>query len=371
MQIFTWHGIIIAKETLPMPNQRTMPVKSPVLAPVSNGIAPLRIGYVPLVDCAPIIAAQELGLFAKHGLNVVLSREIGWATIKEKIFYGEIDAAHAPAGMAFAMKLGIQCQPCDVLTSFILNLNGNAITLSSTLWKKGVTDAPSLLQLIRGHREERLVLGVVSRVSSHHFLMRHFLQLVGIDPDRDVRIVVIPPAQMFPTLRAGLLDGYCVGEPWNSRAILEGVGWCPATSLDLAPQHPEKAFIVRADFPERRRDEHLAAIRALHEAAKFCDDPAHREELIAMLDRTALPGTAEYMRNSLVGPFQHGCGISKALPDFHRFYGEQTNRPDFAKAAWTLDHLQSAGIVKSSEVDLRSLASSVFREDYFDLALAA
>ncbi|HEY5753283.1 MAG TPA: CmpA/NrtA family ABC transporter substrate-binding protein [Chthoniobacterales bacterium] len=353
-----------------MPNPRTTSARPSAPVP-TNGAPVLRIGYVPLVDCAPIIAAQELGIFSKHGLNVVLSREVGWATIKEKIFYGEIDAAHAPAGMAFAMKLGIQCRPCDVQTSFILSLNGNAITLSSTLWKKGVTDAGSLLQLIRGHREERLVLGVVSRVSSHHFLMRHWLQQAGIDPDRDVRIVVIPPAQMFPTLRAGLLDGYCVGEPYNSRAILEGAGWCPATSLDLAPQHPEKAFIVRADFPERRLEEYLAAIRALHEAAQFCDDPAHREELIAMLERTALPGTAVYMRNSLIGPFQHGCGITKALPDFHRFYRDDTNRPDLGKAAWTLDHLQSADIFKPSEANLHDLAGTVFREEYFDLALAS
>lgn len=360
---------VLIPRSVPVKRQQPIPPSAPAVQ--TDGAHPLRIGYIPLVDCSPLIAAVELGYFAKQGLNVVLSREVGWATIKEKLIYGEIDAAHAPAGMAFAMKLGIQCLPCEVETSFILNLNGNAITLSSTLWKKGVRDGATLRQLVRSHTGTRLVFGVVSRVSSHHFLLRRWLQNAGIEPDRDVRIVVIPPAQMFRTLQASLLDGYCVGEPWNSRAIMDGVGWCPATSLDLAPQHPEKAFIVRSDLPERRPAEYMAALRALDEACRFCEDLSRREELVQILVKAALPGMADYLRNSLLGPFQQGGGISRSEVDFHRFHRDETNRPDFAKAAWTLEQLQSAGLVQQTPENLRRLASSVFREDLYDTALAA
>jgi ABC-type nitrate/sulfonate/bicarbonate transport system substrate-binding protein len=174
----------------------------------------LRVGFVPLTDCAPLVMAEDLGLYQKYGLDVRLHRELGWATIRDKIIYGELDAAHAVAGMPFAATLGLGSVKCDCLTGLVLNLHGNALTLSTPLAQQGVTDGASLrAELIQLRGERTLTFGIVSPVSSHHFLLRTWLSAAGINPDRDVRIVVVPPPQMVANLKSGNLDGCCVGEP--------------------------------------------------------------------------------------------------------------------------------------------------------------
>ena len=174
--------------------------------------------------------AHELGLFRKFGLNVSLSRELGWATIRDKIIYGELDAAHAVAGLPFAVSLGLGSIQCECVTGLVLCLQGNAITLSQDLWLRGVRDAGGLhREILRSRGRRTFTFGVAFPFSSHNFLLRQWLLSGGIQPDRDVRIVVVPPPQMFANLEAGNLDGYCVGEPWNSVAVKKGAGWCAAT----------------------------------------------------------------------------------------------------------------------------------------------
>jgi ABC-type nitrate/sulfonate/bicarbonate transport system substrate-binding protein len=219
--------------------------------------------------------AQELGLFEKHGIEVVLTREVGWATIRDKVIYGELDAAHAPAGMLVAVTCGIGAVKTDCITGLVLNLHGNAITLSKDLWQKGVRDGKTLRDLI-GHQRERLTLGIVYPHSSHSFMLRNWLRSHQIDPERDVQLVVVPPAQVFANLRAGHLNGYCAGEPWNSLAVLAQVGWIVATGAELDPLHPEKVLMLRRDFAEKHESEHLALIAALIEACRFCDAPEIR-----------------------------------------------------------------------------------------------
>ena len=159
---------------------------------------PLRVGYVPLIDCAPFVIAQELGLFSKYDLNVVLSRQPGWATIRDKILYGDLEAAHALAVMPFAATLGLGSIRSECITGLVLNLHGNAITLSQELRQRGVRDARSLRAEIERNRERRIyTFGVVFQWSSHHFLLRHWLSAGGIDPDKDVRIVVVGGAPLF------------------------------------------------------------------------------------------------------------------------------------------------------------------------------
>ena len=227
---------------------------------------PLRLGFVPLTDCAPLVLAQELGLFRKYGLAVTLHRELGWATIRDKIIYGELDAAHAVVGLPVAATLGLGSIKCECATALVLNLHGNGITLSNELRKRGVTNVTQLraeVQKLRGERT--LTFGIVSPVSSHNFLLRSWLAGAGINPDRDVRIVVVPPPQMVANLKSGNLDGFCAGEPWNSVAVQAKAGWCAAVSAELDPGHPEKVLMVRSDFAEQREPEHLALVAALIE----------------------------------------------------------------------------------------------------------
>jgi len=337
---------------------------------MAGGATALRLGFVPLIDCAPLVMAKELGLFRKRGLRVTLSRELGWATIRDKVIHRELDAAHALAPMPFSATLGLGSIRCPCLTALVLNLHGNAITLSQSLWQRGVRDGASLrAEVARLRRSQLLTFGVVLAHSSHHFLLRSWLAASGIDPDRDVRIVVVPPPQMAANLSAGHLDGFCVGEPWNSVAIRARAGWCVATSAELEPGHPEKVLMVRRDFAERRHDEHLALVAALIEACRFCDDTANHETVMAILARPEYLGVpAATLRPAFSGEFDFGHGCHRQVSDFTAFHRQGANEPDGAKAAWIIKQLRSC-LADKAPTDLdASLGRQVFRRDLFDEA---
>jgi len=330
----------------------------------------LRLGFVPLIDCAPLVMAHELGLFAKYDLNVELRRQPGWATIRDKILYDDLDAAHALAVMPFAATLGLGSIRSDCVTGLVLNLHGNAITLSRELRQRGVRDARTLrAEVERCRGSKTFTFGVVFQWSSHTFLLRSWLASGGIDPDKDVRIVVVPPPAMFMNLKAGNLDGYCAGEPWNSIAVESGDGWCPGVSAQLAPGHAEKVLMVRRAFTETHAGEHLRLIAALLEACAFCDKPENREHIVATLAQTNyLNASPETLRRSLVGPFHFGGDRIETVPGFHRFAGDDVNEPSIGKAQWILEHLLRLGAIRDRTA-IRTLASGeIFRADLHEQA---
>jgi ABC-type nitrate/sulfonate/bicarbonate transport system substrate-binding protein len=343
----------------------------------AKGVAtqqPLRLGFVPLTDCAPLVMAQELGLFRKYGLRVILSRELGWATIRDKVIYGELDAAHAVAGMPFAATLGWGSIPCDCLTALVLNQHGNAITLSTDLWRRGVCDGATLRQEICSQRarggEKTFTFGAVSSFSSHYFLLRQWLETSGIPVGRNVRIVVVPPPQMAAHLKAGHLDGFCVGEPWNSAAVQAQDGWVVATSAELAPGHPEKVLMVRRDFAEQRPEEHLALVAALLDACKWCDAPENREQLVATLTRPDyVSASAVALWRGLEGRLDCGHGRVRTVPDFLLFHRDNANEPSAGKAAWVLQHLRNSGLCPNPSLLNAGLGRQIFRADLFDQAV--
>jgi ABC-type nitrate/sulfonate/bicarbonate transport system substrate-binding protein len=325
---------------------------------------PLWVGFVALSDCAPLVMAQELGLFEAFGLKVKLRREPGWATIRDKILQGEVDAAQAPAGVVFAATLGLGCVPTPCVTGLVLNLHGNAITLSEPLWELGVRDGATL----RGHALDHgpLTFGVAFQYSSHHFLLRRWLRAHDIDPEHDVRLVSVPPPQMFATLQGGHLDGYCVGEPWNSIAVMARQGWCVAVSPEIAPRHPEKVLMVREDFARERAPEHTALMAALLEACRFCQQPENRER---MLETLALPqyvnAPIHALRASMCGTFDFGHGRIEKIPDFNVFSGEDVNAPDAEKAAWVANQLTASGVLDDAQLLPADSATTIFRPDLY------
>lgn len=330
--------------------------------PVPTRVRPLRLGFLPLTDAAPLVVAQEQGLFTKHGLSVQLSREVGWATIREKIIYGELEAAPAPAPMLWSTQLGIGCPPCDVLTAFVLNLHGNAITLSSALRQTDVAHPAAFQALARARDgERRLTFGVVSLFSSHHLFLREWLAAAGLDLERDVRIVVVPPAQMFRNLAARTIDGYCAGEPWNSLAVREGAGWCPVWSAAHAPGHLEKVLLVTQRFAERRPAEHTALQAALAEACAWCEEPQHREPLAELLAGARyLNVPARIIAPGLLGRFDCGHGRVADARDFVVFHRHGANAPSVEKAAALQRALADAGLLSRPDP---KLPRRLFRED--------
>lgn len=347
-------------------------MNSPCRRAIRRSPAPVvRLGFIALVDAAPLIAAEALGFFDKQDVAVELSREAGWATIREKILYRQLDAAHAIAGLALSLRLGLDGLPCPVIAPFVFNLNGNAITLGMDLWCRGVRDAASLHKLIRS-TQRLLTFGVVARGSSHQFLMRSWLASGGIDPDRDVRLVVLPPTQMAGSLRAGLIDGYCVGEPWNSVAVMNGSGWCPVLSCDLAPGHPEKVLLTTENFAEEHGESLRRVIRALHAACAWCDRKENRSRLVEVLRSSGhLRVEGEVLRLSLVGPFHDGTGGSRVATDFHIFHRHNANEPSAAQAEWLLGEFIRHGLIEPARLGAaRTAMNDCWRPDLFCQTIA-
>lgn len=299
----------------------------------------IRLGYVPLNDAAPLLVAAEFGFFARYGIDVRLSRELGWGAVRDKLAWGELDAAHAPCALPFLLRTWLRTATSEAVAPVVLSLNGNAITLSETLWQEGVRDAISLGQHLRRRRSDSLIFGVAS-TATHSFLLRQWLKIGGINPDTDMELVVVPPPQMAANLRDGHLDGFCAGEPWNSVAVAAGHGWVAATSSDLVGRHPEKVLAVGGEFARHRRAEVLSISAALLEACAHCSDPTNRDEIVALLARKEhlnLPQAV--LRIGWPGDFPLGHGHHARLPEFNVFAGDGANEPSADKAAWVVQNL--------------------------------
>ncbi len=310
-------------------------------------LAGFRLGYVPLLDAAPLVVADALGYFAKAGLSVRLSRELGWGSIREKIVYGELDGAPTPGGLLFSILLGTHAPACAVSTDFVMSLQGNAITLSRRLWEKGVRDARTFRLVLRSEAPRRPTLAVVSPFSSHHFLMREWLRSAGVDPDRDVRITVLPPPLVGEHMRAGQIEGFCSGEPWNSAAALAGEGWVIATSGSLAPGHPEKVLTMRQDAKARQPEAYAALRQALADAGRYCDQPENRAAIAELLvARRIFPLSVEVLRNGLVGPFHNGMETLAPARPFISFHRDGANHASRDRAVWCLHGLTEANLVR-------------------------
>ncbi len=320
----------------------------------------MRIGFVPLVDASPLIGAFAWGEFTKEGLDVSLTCEIGWGTIREKLIFGELDAVQIPAPMAVAIRLGIGCAPTPVVTHWILNWQGNAITLSRNISDQGVSDGVSLHHLIRSRSPGRLTLAVVARHSTHAFLLHKWLRSSGIIPERDVRLVVLPPPQMVRSLSEGLIDGFCSGEPWNSAAVRAGCGWIAAASADIAPGHVEKVLLVRESFANSRVGEYGALLRAMKSSAARCESADGRDELVSLLaGREWLHLDPAILHSSLVGPLDRGDGVPRTCDRFHKFFAPLENAPSLHTASEILSVMRDDRQIPDPIDRLSSLESTV------------
>ncbi|NUN66378.1 ABC transporter substrate-binding protein [Pseudanabaena biceps] len=328
----------------------------------------LTIGYIALTDCAPFIIAKEKGLFAKYGLDVTLSKENSWNDLAEGIREGRLDAAQMVTGMPLAITLGMGNKiPVPVVTSLTLSRNGNAITLSKKLQDEGVRDLASLKEYIENNFKDSYnpALGMVHHASMHNLLLRHWLASGGIQPDKDVDVIVIPPPQMVSNLMANNIIGYCVGEPWNVRAVISNVGFVVATDLDIWRGHPEKVLGVRKDWAEQYPNTHLELVKALLEAAQFCEPIQNRDEIVLTLaKREYLNLDPVYIRPGFAGPYRVNTMESKYENDFCQF--GIGNMPSRKEHLWVLTQMARWGMVNFPEnypeVIYNLLATDVYQQ---------
>ncbi|MGP1375076.1 MAG: nitrate ABC transporter ATP-binding protein [Almyronema sp.] len=306
----------------------------------------LEIGFVPLTACAPVAIAQEKGFFAKHGLDEVnLVRETSWRGITDGMRGGYLDAAQMPAGMPLWLTLGGDEEPpVSVVTALTITRNGNAITLDKRFYDQGVHSLSDFRQVLLQSRDRRHTLGVVHPSSMHNLLLRYWLAAGDIDPDTDVFLQNIPPAQMIVDLQAGTIDGYCVGEPWNLRATAEKVGFTIATDLEIWNGHPGKVLGVREDWATAYPNTHIALVKALLDACRYCAQPENEPEIRRILARRDYVGTdIDYIQ--LGDPNAAVCDLSMPLRQYahHQFFGEGRNRPSRTEHLWMMTQMARWG----------------------------
>jgi len=340
----------------------------------------LNIGFMRLSDSAPLIVAQEQHFFERYGLEVTLSREVSWANVRDKVAVGTLDASQMLAPMPLVTSSGLKNTPGPFITGLMLSLNGNAITLSSGLSKQLDLEAsktgdhcpdPVLAALQLGKivttLPRQLTLATVYPYSMHTFQLRHWLTLGGICPDRDVKIIVLPPEQMVDNLARGIIDGFCVGEPWNTAAIQAGIGSSVVSGYQLWNNAPEKALVVAEHWHNNNPATHLRLRLAIMEAATWLSHHENRQASVPILARKQYLDLPEHMiKPALLGHFQynkHSRSINNQ--DFIVFHRYQAGFPWRSRAEYLLrKNLELQGnIIDDSEVC--KLIEKVFRADLY------
>ncbi len=352
-------------------DQRSFPFAANTHQTPPSGRDTIRLGYVGLVDAAPLFVAADQGIFKNYGLDVRLSREVGWATVRDKLLNEELDAAQAPCPMPFATTLGLQSTPTHCVSGMVISRGGNAIVLSGDLWKRGVCDARTFKTAISNSRYFRkYILATVYPYSAHTFLLRDWLESAGIDPERDVQIVTLPPSQMCRNLSAGTIDGFCAGEPWPSLAISNEIGWSPTASVDIRPDHPEKMLMVKESFDTQYRDQHVSLVAALIEAADYCENPANRESVAKLTaDRKRVNCPEALVRECLSPVFNYGMGRVEERPRFLSFQTQSAHSQANSSLDWIMRSLdRERRIIDDSARS--NLVRSVFKPEIYEEGLA-
>jgi nitrate/nitrite transport system substrate-binding protein len=335
--------------------------------------AKLKVGFIPIIDCAPVVLAEELGAFERQGLEVEIRREVSWANVRDKLALGLLDASHILAPLPLALTLGIDVVGVPLVNVMTLQLNGNALTLSQALWQEIEEAAPELaakgppldaraIAAVAARRaaqgRPQLVLASVFPYSVQHYMVRLWLSSGGVDPDRDVRLTIVPPPHTVAHLSGGVIDGYCVGEPWNRQAEALGIGRIALTGPDIWKGMPEKVLGTTESFAANNPETLRALIKALLEAAQWLDDPANRTEAARVLSQPRyLNMPAEVMQRTL------------DLPDFHVFHRHYANFPWRSHADWFLAQMVRWGQA-SPGIDIKATADRVYRTDIYRAAAA-
>jgi NitT/TauT family transport system ATP-binding protein len=346
----------------------------------------LIIGFVPLLDCVTLVAAVEKGFVAAEGLDVTLVRETSWANIRDRVIVGHFDAAHMLGPMAVASSLGIGHLTAPMIAPIALGLGGNAITVSNALWQAMLesgaqlgadpaTQGHALQQVVtqRAHAQQPLLtFGMVYPFSCHNYELRYWLAASGIDPDRDVQIVVIPPPFLVDAMRTGQVDGFCVGDPWNSLAVEAHVGTIVTTTQAIWRLSPEKVLGCRTDWAERHPEQLTGLIRAIYNAAQWCEQTEHHAELATLLAQPRYVGApTELLRRAL------GCQLRFAsasepvsVPEFFVTGRHMATFPWASHALWFYTQMvrwQQAAL----STEAMHAARSTYRPDLYRNALGS
>jgi nitrate/nitrite transport system substrate-binding protein len=308
----------------------------------------VRIGFIPLTDCASVVMAAELGFDKKYGIKIVPTKEASWAGVRDKLVNGELDFAHVLYGLVYGVHLGIGGPKKDMAVLMTLNRNGQALTLSKKLADKGAVDAASLAKLMAAEKRE-YTFAQTFPTGTHAMWLYYWLASVGVNPLRDTKVITVPPPQMVANMRVGNMDGFCVGEPWNHRAIADGIGITAATTQDVWKDHPEKVLGTTGDFVKKNPNTARAVVMAILEASRWIDAGLQNKNKMAetIADKAYVNTSVDVINQRILGRYQNGLGRTWDDPNHMKFFdGGAVNFPYLSDGMWFLTQHKRWGLLK-------------------------
>ncbi len=332
----------------------------------------VKIGFIPLTDCASVVMASVLGIDKKYGVTITPSKEASWAAVRDKLLNGELEMAHVLYGLIYGVQMGVGGPKKDMAVLMNLNQNGQAITLSNKLLQAGARDGESLAKLMAKDKRE-YTFAQTFPTGTHAMWLYYWLAAHGIDPMKDAKVITVPPPQMVANMRVGNMDGYCVGEPWGARAILDKIGFTAVTTQAIWTDHPEKVLGTSADFVARNPNTARAVTAAILEAGKWIDaSPANRQKTAETIAAKSYVNTdASAIVGRMLGQYEDGLG--KQWNDEHamRFSGDgAANFPYLSDGMWFLTQHKRWGLLKEHP-DYLATARQVNRIDIYKQAAQA
>ena len=330
----------------------------------------IKLGFIPLTDCAPLVVAKELGLFAKYGVDVELSKEASWAVIRDKILNGELDGAHCLFSMPLSVYTGIGGKAgAEMKIAMVLSNNGQAITLSKDFCGlvgfKEVNKVAAAVKAVQGRKE--VTFAMTFPGGTHDIWLRNWMAAAGIN-QKSVGIITIPPPQMVANMRVDNMEGFCVGEPWNGVAATQNVGFTHIASQDIWKNHPEKALVVNANFAATDRADLKNVMKALIEACRWLDNMGNRKKAAGWLTKpNYVNAPLQVIEARLMGSNDLGCdlGVQKYKDDYMTFYNNGiVSTPKKSYAAWFLAQYVRFGYLKT-DPDYKGIPEKLILDDLF------
>ena len=340
--------------------------------------ADIKLGIIALTDCSSIIMAHEKGLFKKYGINSTVSKGASWAAIRDSLSNGDIQATHMLIGMPIASTMGLGGAPKKpMVIPWILNRNGQAITLKKELIGKVADDPKALKPLADAAKASGtpMTFAMTFPPGTHAMWMRYWLAAGGIHPGdasgagADISLITIPPPQMVANMKVGKMDGFCVGEPWNARAIADEIGFTAITTQAMWKDHPEKVCAFTAEFAEKNPKTVKAVLKALHEASVWLDKMENREEQAKVVSAaTYINCPPETILGRLQGKYIMGDGRKLRDPNYMIFSDRNCNYPQLKYSKWWLTQLRRWGFTEGAP-DYEGVAKQVMRPDIYEEAM--
>jgi len=308
----------------------------------------VRIGFIPLTDCASVVMASVLGFDRKYGVKIIPTKEASWAGVRDKLVNGELDMAHVLYGLIYGVHLGVSGPKKDMAVLMTLNNNGQAITLSKKLADKGAVDAASLAKVMAADKRE-YTFAQTFPTGTHAMWLYYWLASVGINPLKDAKVITVPPPQMVANMRVGNMDGYCVGEPWGHRAIMDGIGITAVTTQDIWKDHPEKVLGTTGDFVKKYPNTARAVMMAVIEASRWIDASLQNKLKMAetVADKAYVNTGVDAINQRILGRYQNGLGKTWDDPNHMKFFNDgAVNFPYLSDGMWFLTQHKRWGLLK-------------------------